>query len=287
MTQQLDFPVTLPYPNQCPLCTDRLVIQPPHLLCMNQNCAGKLIGRLKSMGGRSKLDINGLGQSICEALVLNGRVVNLSDIFQLSESALASTPYGKSSFGHTRAKTLYNNIQKAKNKPWTTVLHSLGCPGLGEPEAEKIAMRYSLDDLVAKMHPVALKGELLKIEGVGPETANTFVDWLRLNCTWLYDIVENDWLQTVYVQPEDKMTQTLVGVSVILTGKFSTPKARGEYEKRLKALGAKVPGKVSKSTTMLVVGADPGADKTEAAKKFNIPTYDEDYLIQYLEENEA
>lgn len=277
-------PHNLPFPNQCVCCGSRLVFDLPHLTCVNPLCSEKLVGILADAGDRSNLDITNLGDQLCRALVISGLVTNLAELFTLEPTRLSQMPLGKQAYGTVRATKLLDAIQKASTKPWNIVLHSLGCPQLGQPVCDQLAHRYSLSDLINTMHPVALKQELPSIDGVGETTANTFVDWLQINRTWLSKIISDNKLQTSIIQEEDT-PKPLLGMSIVLTGGFSTKQARSEYEKRIKAAGGKVPGSVSKSTTYLVVGNAPGADKTEAALKNGVKQIDEQTLLAFFAEN--
>lgn len=287
----------LPYPKVCPSCSHPVTISLPHLVCVNQSCKAKLIFLLEHAAKRSNFDITGLGVEVAEALVNAGLVSNLYDLFMLEEGPLASMPFAKSTYGTVRAKKLLESIDKACDKPWNVVLHSLGCPGLGEPECDLIAAKYSLWDLVT-MSPGQLKLELMSLKGVGEKTAVAFAEWLRINSSWLVELGfdAKTGQQTITsglililntVPPKvDTRKQPLLGYSIVLTGTFSTKSARSDYEKRLKLLGCDVPSSVSSKTTYLVAGANVGASKTEAAKKHGVQVIDEAGLLALLKNHE-
>lgn len=273
---------TLPFPATCPDCGRATVIRQPHLICPNPVCGSKIVGLLVHAAKRSNLDINGLGDEVAEALVRAGSVTNLADLFTLEANKLAGMAYGKSTFGTTRANKLYTAIQGAKQRPWNVVLHSLGCPGLGEPQADLIAEKYSLYDLIAVLSPVEVKMGLLSLKGIAEKTAIDFVTWMQASADWLFVICEH--LQTVPA-PVETRNQPLLGYSVVMTGKMTG--GRDSYKKRFKALGAAVSDSVSKTTTILFAGPDAvGTDKYKSAEKHNVPIQTEDQLVQLLKEHE-
>jgi DNA ligase (NAD+) len=286
----------LPYPPTCPSCKHPTVVSLPHLVCPNPSCRAKLVFLLAHVAKRPNFDIGTLGEEVAEALVASGLVKNLYDLFTLEEAKVASIPFGKGTYGSVRAKKLVDNIDKAREKPWNVVLHSLGIPGLGEPECDIIAAKYSLWDLAVAMNPAQLKVELMTLKGMGEKTAVALAEWLKINRDWLvqYELTEAGGRATgglitlLNTRPEviDSRTQPLLGYKIVLTGSFSTKSARSDYEKRLKKLGAEVPGSVSANTTYLVAGANVGANKTDAAKKHGVNIIDEATLIALLKEHE-
>ena len=267
---------TLPIPKLCPACKSELVIRMPHLICGNPQCKEKIKGLLVHASKRSNLDIIGLADEVAEALVEASFTETLPDLFELSERDLASLPFGKGSYGATRAKKLYEAIQASRTKPWDIVLHSLGCPGLGEPECDKIAAKYSLVQLLGT--PTSqLKQELLVLPGIGEVTAINFAEWLRLSTSWLIRLPE-----FLHTEPRrvDIGAMPLLGLTIVVTGSFDQP--RPKIEVALKILGATVTGSVSKNTSLVVAGHDPGKNKTDAAAKHGVRVIGPDELATLL-----
>jgi len=272
---------TLPYPSTCPSCSQPTVVRMPHLLCVNMNCPEKLKGQLVNAASRKNLDIDGLGEEVAEAMV-NARLVNtLGDIFTLSVQRLAEMPFGKGTFGSVRAAKLHKAIQESMSKPWHKVLHSLGCPGLGEPECEAIAERFSLYDMIAVLPPAKLKMDLMDLKGVGAKTAVTFVEWMKLNVEWLYHLTTLEKLSTKPAVVSFGKAAPLLGYNIVLTGSMAKPRA--DWEDELKQLGAKMGSSVSKTTTILVLGADgAGSTKHQAALKYGVKILNESELNQLV-----
>jgi DNA ligase (NAD+) len=267
---------TLPYPTTCPSCGHHTVVRMPHLLCINMSCGEKLKGQLVNAAARKNLDIDGLGEEVAEALV-NARLINnLASLFKLTTQQLSEMPFGKSTFGGVRAGKLHKAIQGSMSKPWHKVLHSLGCPGLGEPECEAIAQRFSLYDMVAVVPPAKLKMDLMDLKGVGDKTAVTLVEWMKLNAEWLYELATMEALNTKPMQNMGLLGKAapLLGYNVVLTGSLARPRA--DLEDELKQLGAKIGSSVSRTTTILVLGSDgAGSTKHQAALKYGIKIMDE------------
>lgn len=268
------------HPVHCPTCSSLLVIKSVHLICASPLCKEKLVGLLTNAGDRENLDIKNLGDSVAEALVSSGLVKALPDLFDLDIEKLSKMPYGDSTYGKVRARKLLDAIEGAKTRPWNIVLHALGCPGLGQPQCDAIAQRFSLEQL-GMMSPGEIKMQLIGMRGIGEVTAVDFAEWLRANSGWVFDLLGK--LQTEQAKVDAK-TQTLLGYTIVLTGSFSTKTARKEYEMKLKALGAVIGSSVTSKTTFVAVG---GADaeknsKYQDAKKLGIKIVDEAYLLDLM-----
>ena len=270
---------TLPYPTSCPSCRHHLTVRMPHLICPNLGCPEKLKGQLVNAAIRKNLDIDGLGEEVAEAMVNAKLVSTLADLFKLKAQHLAEMPFGKGSLGSLRATKLHANIQNSMSRPWAKVLHSLGCPGLGEPECEAIAAKFSLYELVAVIPPAKLKMDLIDMKGIGDKTAVGFVEWIKLCSDWLYELAELEALNTKPDKPAQTSSKTapLLGYTIVLTGSMTKPRA--DWEDELKKLGAKVSSSVNKTTTMLVLGVDgAGSTKHQAALKYGVRIIDEPAL---------
>jgi DNA ligase (NAD+) len=82
-----------------------------------------------------------------------------------------------------------------------------------------------------------------------------------------------------------EVEQNLVGRSVVVTGTLADF-TRDEAEAAIKSRGGKSPGSVSKKTTAVVVGEDPGASKLTKAEELGVPVLDEDGFVELLETGE-
>lgn len=289
-------------PTSCPACGDVLTVDGPELTCSNRACPPKTVDLLVHMAGRERLDIDGLGPELAQALVEHGLVVQPADLFELHEHGellrLASLPLGTQRLGEARAAKLQKGIQVCFTRPWSRLLASLGCPGLGRPEARAIAQLYGYRDLIHLLEREGLENtveQLQTLPGVGRKTARTFALWLLDERAWLDRLAgfgfscDREWGSggpspaSGREYPGDSSpnpTSPLRAHIFVLTGTFSRP--RQQIQETLEAAGARVTGSVSKKTTYLVVGENPGQDKTEKARTLGIPTLTEDELTELL-----
>jgi DNA ligase (NAD+) len=285
LTQKNNFDKAFNLIERCPSCFSRVSYNLVDALCNNSSCLAKIVNQLINACNRKNWDIDGMGESLAEALVERNYVCSLADLFKLREvslTELANIKMSEKRLGESSASKLIANIDKAKTKSWTTTLHALGCPGLGEPECKEIASKWSLQDLLENK---ALTEELTKIKGVGAKTAANFCSWLETNRLWLLR------LKPLGVNTEKEInnpitnsllnSSALSGKTVVITGKHSVP--RQVLEKLVIEYGGCISSTVSKNTDILVAGEDAGS-KLEKAIQLNSKAKDE--LIQIISENE-
>lgn len=265
-------------PVSCPSCQSTLEWSDTNtdLVCANIKCPPKLVDLLVYTGNKKNLDINLLGDAVAETLVEKGLVTSLADLFRLpnKKQELSTMMIDNITFGASRASTLIDGINKSRLKPWHIVLHSLGCPGLGEPECRQIAKKYSLLSLMTTVNEGfldELQKELVTLKGIGKTTAENFIDWLSHNNDVLTDILFNSGLDTNVIDSSPS-TGVLLGNTFCITGTHSVP--RGVIEKLITDNGGVLTTSVSKKLSYLVAGTEAG-NKLEKATKLGVKVIDE------------
>lgn len=265
-------------PLVCPACQGPVTENHVDLLCANEDCSARLPALLEYACNKKNLDVDGMGESLADALCETGVVKLLPELFTLEVVHLENLQLGLSgvTFGRKRAETLVANLARARNKSWAAVLHSLGCPGLGAPECREIAARYSLDVLLdlSGNTPTRLKDELVALKGVGATTADTFIAWLDKNRGWLMSMFGLGF-NLAAMGVAEPTGGTLAGLSFVITGSHSVP--RPKLEELVVANGGTISSAVSKKTSYLVAGSDAGS-KLEKATKAGVPVIDEQGL---------
>ncbi len=263
-------------PATCPVCggavgkTDDAEVA---IRCLNPECPAKLVARLLHFGGRSALDIEGLGEALVEQLVASGRFEQPWDLLSLLQEPLLGLAYlaGLDRMAEKSAQNLMDALDLARAKPLARWIHALGIPMVGARTAELLAETYpSLAALWA-----ADEDRLQAVEEVGPKVAAA----LRAFAALHPELPGR--LAALGVQPEPPTRRDLSGLPLsgevaVVTGTLPTL-SREDAEALLKRLGAKVTNSVSPKTTLLLAGEKAGS-KLAKAEALGIPVRDEAWL---------
>lgn len=282
-------------PSVCPSCGSPVVRDPGEVAfrCISIDCPAQALERLLHWASRGALDIDGMGEEIVSRLVESGRVADVADYYSLSEEELASLDMGRVKadgepvrLGHTVAKKLVAAIEASKGRSFARVLFGLGIRHVGKTTAEAIAAAYpSMDALSA-----AGEDELAGIYGVGPKVAHGM--WLFFRTPDNVSVIERLRAAGVTMAdeaaaPGEEVPQVLAGLTFVLTGTLThSGMTRDEAGARLKAMGAKVSGSVSKKTSFVVAGENAGS-KYDKAVALDVPVLDEAQLLNLLETGEV
>jgi DNA ligase (NAD+) len=273
-------PDAKPYelPTHCPSC-GAPIEQPPGeamAYCTNNpaNCRAQLYELLKHFASRACLEIDGLGEKLAAALIDAGLVHDVADLYTLTKEQLV----GLERMGDKSAENLLASIARSKQRPPARLLHGLGIRHVGGETAARLLDAFGSIDALGQ----ATEAEIAAVEGIGPTIARSVRQW--------FDEPRN---QTVLAklraaglplgQPATRTADglPLAGQAFVLTGRLERL-SRAEAEARLRALGATVSDTVSKKTSYLVVGAEPGS-KLKKAQALGTPLLDEPAFLALLE----
>jgi len=270
-----DLPVPV-IPTACPVCagevgkTDDAEVA---IRCLNPECPAKLVARLLHFGGRSALDIEGMGEALVEHVVASGRFEQPWDLFSLLQEPLLGLAYlsGLDRMAEKSAQNLLEALAAARTKPLARWLHALGIPMVGARTAELLAEAYpSLQALWA-----ADEHRLQAVEEVGPKVAAALRAFAELHPDLPARLAALG-VQPLPPTPRDLSGLPLTGEIAVVTGTLPTL-SREDAEAWLKQLGAKVTNSVSAKTTLLLAGEKAGS-KLAKAEALGIPVRDEAWL---------
>jgi DNA ligase (NAD+) len=270
-----DLPAPL-IPKVCPVCagevgkTDDAEVA---IRCLNPECPAKLVARLQHFGGRSALDIEGLGEALVEQVVASGRFEQPWELFTLLQEPLLGLAFlsGLDRMAEKSAQNLLEALNAARTKPLARWIHALGIPMVGVRTAELLAEAYpSLEALW-----MADENRLQAVEEVGPKVAAALRVFAALHPDLPARLAELG-VQPAAPEPRELGELPLSGEVAVVTGTLPSL-SREEAEALLKRLGAKVTGTVSAKTTLLLTGEKAGT-KLAKAETLGIPVRDEAWL---------
>ncbi|MCI3949680.1 MAG: ligA, partial [Acidimicrobiales bacterium] len=267
------------FPDRCPRCEQPLVRLDGEsdTFCTNVDCPAQRLARIEHFGSRGAMDIEGLGERTALALLDRELVHDPGDLYRLTADDLL----GLEGFAAISARNLLAAIDASRSRPLARLLFGLNVRHLGQAGAELLARAYGTLDAIKD----ASADELAAVDGVGPKIAASVAEFFSLPRN--LEVVEK--LRAAGVDlgkvEEPTLPQVLTGSSVVVTGTLEGM-SREAAEDAVKARGGKAPGSVSKKTTAVVVGREPGAAKVSKAEELGIPVLDEAGFLQLLETGE-
>ena len=265
-------------PQLCPTCGEPV----EHLAgevawyCVNSACPAQLIRNLEHFVSRGAMDIAGLGIKIVEQLVTAGLVKDVADLYTLQKDELLQLE----GFAEKKADNILQAIEASKERPLSRLITALGIRGVGEVMAADLAR--SFQDLSALAS--ASFADLQRLEGIGPNIAQAIVDWFARPAN--QQVLEKlhaagVWPRTEKPAAAQGSPQTLSGMTFVITGTLPTWK-REDAKEFIEAHGGKLSESVSKKTSYLIFGADPGS-KYQKAQSLGVPVIDEEGLRKLAE----
>lgn len=287
-------------PTTCPACGTPLAPAKESdvdIRCPNaRSCPAQLRERLFHLAGRGAFDIEVLGWEAAGALLESDAVKDEGDLFGLTADDLIGIPM------FTRAATkaereagagervlsangerMLANLEAAKSQPLWRVLVGLSIRHVGPTAARALAAEFGSLDAIEQAATSGAEGEqrLAAVDGVGPTIAASLREWFGVD--WHREVIRKWRAAGVRMADErdESVPRTLEGLSIVVTG--SLPGfSRDEAKEAILARGGKAAGSVSKKTSFVVVGDNPGS-KYDKAVELGVPVLDEDGFRVLLE----
>jgi DNA ligase (NAD+) len=278
-------------PDACPRCGSALHREEGEAVwrCDNNSCPAKLQRGLEHFASRGAMNIEGLGESLIAQLIEQRLVRDYADVYALTAdqlAALTSTSTRSDGreiqrrFGGKNAQKVVEQIERSKSNALWRVIFGLGIRHIGERAAQVLANGFgSLDALCA-----ASVEHLQQTHEIGPVLAESVRVWLdEPRNRELVERLRQAGVRMEVPESERRAAPAdgpLTGKTYVITGTLAGM-SREAAEQALKALGAKVAGSVSKKTTAVIVGADPGS-KAEKAASLGVARLDEQGLLELI-----
>ncbi|MFF1406592.1 NAD-dependent DNA ligase LigA [Streptomyces sp. NPDC058294] len=302
-------------PGECPECGTPLRPMKEgdiDLRCPNARaCPAQLRGRVSYLAGRECLDIEHFGEVAAAALTrplepADPPLVDEGDLFDLTVEKLlpikahvldpdSGLPKHDPKTGEEKVVTVFANqkgepkkntlallanIEAAKSRPLARFLNGLSIRHVGPVAAQALAREFRSLERIEQ----ATEAELAATDGVGPIIAAALKEWFAED--WHREIVRKWKAAGVPLEDqssgEDEGPRPLAGLTVVVTGTLENHTRDGAKE-ALQSRGAKVVGSVSKKTSFVVVGDNPGS-KYDKAVQAKVPILNEDGFGVLLEQ---
>lgn len=265
-------------PSRCPVCGAEVIKPEGEAIhrCSNAACPSQALERIKHFVSRGAMDIDGVGEKLCQALFEKGLIKDAADLYYLSREQLL----GLERMGDKSVSHVLNSIEESKNRPLARVIFALGIPHVGEEYAKLLADKFSSIDDLAK----ASREDLLSLPSIGPKIADSILAFFRQEGN--KQIIEKLRKAGVRLEKEKATEESkpgelpLAGLEFVLTGRLESLTRQGA-EAKIKELGGRVSSDVTRKTSYVVVGADPGS-KLARAQELGVKLLSETEFLNML-----
>jgi DNA ligase (NAD+) len=264
-------------PERCPACGEKVARLEGEVAvrCVNPSCPAQVAERLRHFVSRRAMDVEGLGDERIEQLIGAGLLTDVASLYDLEADQLA--PLER--WGEKSAANVTAEIERSKAAGLARLLFGLGIRQVGEKTAKLLARRFlSLEALEA-----ADEEALTSVSEIGPETARGILGWFAHgpNRALLSKLREAGVRMTESPAPPEA-GGALSGGVFVLTGTLPR-RSREEAAAAIESAGGKVSGSVSKKTTAVIAGEEPGS-KLDKARSLGVPVWTEADLDRALGE---
>nr|WP_106781412.1 NAD-dependent DNA ligase LigA [Lysinibacillus timonensis] len=273
---------TIPFemPTNCVACGSELVRIEGEVAvrCVNPTCPAQIAEGIKHFVSRNAMNIDGLGEKVVEQLLREHLIKDVSDLYHLTVEQLVQLER----MGEKSATNLVNAIERSKENSLERLLFGLGIRHVGEKAAKILSEQFETIDGLMNAKAEDIKA----IYEIGEKMADSIVtyfeqDEVRELIARLKDAGINMTYKGKKVQVE-MGTNPFAGKTIVLTGKLEKL-TRNEAKTKIEELGGTVTGSVSKKTDLVIAGTDAGSKLTKATE-LGIEVWDENRLIEQLEE---
>lgn len=260
-------------PDHCPSCGTLLVRDPEVAVirCPNISCPAQVLRSMIHFCSRAAMDIEGLGEAVCEQLLNSGLARTPADLYRLTKDKLMTLD----GFKDKKAENILSALEKSKHNELGALLFGLGIRNIGDKAAKLLAARFGTLQAVE----AATKEELLSIDGFGEVMAESVLQYFadennRKLCNELLELGLEPWVP-------QQASAALAGMTFVVTGTLPSF-SREEIQALIEKNGGKAAGSVSKKTSYVVAGEAAGSKLTKA-QSLGIPVLTEQELLELIE----
>lgn len=267
----MDIEKWIRYPLSCPICgepTEQVVNNSSAIIvCTNEYCQGKLLGRLQHFVSKEGMDIDGISEKTLEILIDKGWLTNLCDIYELKNHK--SEWIKMKGFSKKSVEKMITSIEQSKTTTLDHFISALCIKNIGLSTAKTIAKFCEYDPSIFIGY-TKYPARLMSLDGIADRTIEYIKQWRETNKDRVSDMIK----VLTFTKPMDN-NSSLANLTFCFTGKFEKY-TRDMLKEIVEMRGGKVSSGVSKATDYLVTNdKDSGSKKNQQAAKFGTKIIDE------------
>ena len=264
----------------CPMCGEKLVKKEGQVdyFCFNKNCPARKIESLIHFASRDAMNIDGLGDRIIEDFFNFGFIEKVSDIYKLEnhrKDLITLEGYGNKSVAN-----LLDAIDTSKHNSLEKLVFGLGIPHVGAKTAKILASNFKTMENLEQ----ATIEDLVKIPDIGEIIAKSVVTYFATeeNIDEL-ERLKKQGINMTYLGKAQQENSNFKDKSFVLTGSLEKY-SRDEAKEIIESFGGKTVDSVSKKTSVVIVGENPGS-KYDKAKQLGIEIWTENDFLEKIDNN--
>lgn len=272
---------TIYIPEYCPICGCKTKIKQDNnskvLVCINENCKGKLLGKLTHYVSKNAMDIKGLSESTLEKFIELGWINDFKDIYLLKHHATEMVKFD--GFGETSVKKLLNSIEKSRITTLDRFIYSLSIPLIGRSASKTIAEYFNYDfNGLLDNFGFWKSFDWTTLDGFGKAMSDSMDKFITDNVTKYFVDLPG---YLIFKKPETtSSSNSLEGKVFCITGSLNCFTNRDEVKEKIESLGGKVSNTVNAKTDYLVCNEASDSSKYKKAQSLGVKIVNEDELIK-------
>ena len=274
-------------PKTCPICGHTTIItqdgESAFLACDNQNCTGKLLGKLSHFVSREAINIDGLSETTLQRFITLGFISDYKDIYHLK------TYYNQllnlDGLGKKSVDKLLDNIEKSRNTTLKRFIYSLSIDLIGNTASKLIENEVNklkdsnTNSFTQFCKMISQKYNWTQIDGFGEKMQQSLTGFFDINLESVKELAN----EFNFESSNNKQSAKLDGLNFVITGSVYHFVNRKELQKFIENHGGKVIGSVSAKTNYLINNdINSNSSKNKKAKSLNIPIITEDQFIEMI-----
>ena len=275
-------PDYIPIPSTCPICGGNAEIKQDNdsmvLVCTNENCKGKLLGKLTHFVSKNAINIDGMSEATIEKFIELGWLNGFESIYWLKDHY--DEMIKLEGFGEKSVKKLLDSIEKSRNTTLDRFIYSLSIPLIGKSASKTIAKYFEGDFTEFFADDVVHYFDWTKLDDFGEAMSDSMNGYIKDNEIKIWS------LSTYFTFDEPRTTSgsnILEGKTFVITGSLNHFANRDEAKEKIESLGGKVIGSVSTKTSYLVNNdVNSTSGKNKKAKELGVKIISENELIEMM-----
>lgn len=274
-------------PSKCPICGGETKIVKENdsevLMCMNDDCQGKLLGKLSHAASRNALNVDNLSEATLEKFISLGWLDSIKSIYHLSD--YKGKMYSLEGFGKKSVDKLLESIEKSRETTLDRFIYALSVPLIGKSASKDIAkhFKYNFDEFYHCFSCGYGYFWNLKVDGIGVVASNNIQKFAITHMDKVFELSKEF---TFKIPSESNNAQnTLQGKTFVITGSLEKYSNRDELKSVIESYGGKVSGSVSAKTFALINNdIESSSSKNKKAKSLGVQIINEEQFMQLIGE---